>query len=529
MIKNLFVAAGLVSAVAMLASCTKDLNRNPSNTATAANVYSTRAGYKEALAKVYGAFALTSSTGSGNSDLGGIDAGTSDFIRLLWDAQELSTDEAVCAWNDPGVPDFHNLNWTSGNVILDGLYSRCLYQITVANSFISNASETAIAKFSTGDKDSIRYYRAEARFLRAYQYWTLMDLFGNPPFTTDQSPIGTAFLPPQISRPQLFNYIASELLSLDSANAMVTARQNEYARADQACVWALLARIYLNAEVYLGSGNGRYDSAIIYSGKVINAGYTLDSTYQRLFLADNNVNNNEQILSIAYDGNNTQNYGGTTFIINGAIGGSMVPANYGVPGGGWGGNRVTASIPGLFPDVTGAADKRSLFYTSGQTLTIASIATFTDGLAVTKFRNINSDGTTPANASVYASTDFPLFRLPEMYLIYAESVLRGGNGSQSLALTYYNDLRYRAYKGHGGDATSIALKDILNERGRELYWECQRRTDLIRYGSFTTGSYLWPWKGGVASGTNVSSDYNLFPIPSVDLSANPNLIQNKGY
>jgi hypothetical protein len=529
MIKNLFKAAGLTLAVAMLASCNKDLNRNPSNTATAADVYSTRAGYKEALAKVYGAFALTSSTGSGNSDLGGIDAGTSDFIRLLWDAQELSTDEAVCAWNDPGVPDFHNLNWTSGNVILDGLYSRCLYQITVANSFISNASEAAIAKFSAGDQDSIRYYRSEARFLRAYQYWTLMDLFGNPPFTTDKSPIGTAFIPPQISRPQLFNYIASELLSLDSANAMVTARQNEYARADQACVWALLARMYLNAEVYLGSGNGRYDSAIIYSGKVINAGYTLDSTYQHLFLADNNVNNNEQILSIAYDGNNTQNYGGTTFIINGAIGGSMVPAKYGVPGGGWGGNRVTASIPGLFPDVTGTADKRSLFYTSGQTLTIGSIATFTDGLAVTKFQNINSDGTTPANASVYASTDFPLFRLPEMYLIYAESVLRGGNGSQSLALTYYNALRFRAYKGHGGDATSIALPDILNERARELYWECQRRTDLIRYGLFTTGSYLWPWKGGVASGTNVSADYNLFPIPSVDLSANPNLIQNKGY
>jgi hypothetical protein len=529
MIKNLFIAAGLVSAVAMLASCTKDLNRNPSNTATAANVYSTRAGYKEALAKVYGAFALTSSSGPGNSDLGGIDAGTSDFIRLLWDAQELSTDEAVCAWNDPGVPDFHNLNWTSGNVILDGLYSRCLYQITVANSFISNASEAAIAKFSTGDQDSIRYYRAEARFLRAYQYWTLMDLFGNPPFATDKSPIGTAFLPPQISRPQLFNYIASELLSLDSANAMVTARQNEYARADQACVWALLARMYLNAEVYLGSGNGRYDSAIIYSGKVINAGYTLDSTYQRLFLADNNVNNNEQILSIAYDGSNTQNYGGTTFIINAAIGGSMKPANYGVPGGGWGGNRVTSAIPGLFPDVTGTADKRSLFYTSGQNLVISSIATFTDGLAVTKFRNVNSDGSTPANASVYASTDFPLFRLPEMFLIYAEAVLRGGNGSQSLALTYYNNLRYRAYKGHGGDAASISLQDILNERGRELYWECQRRTDLIRYGLFTTGVYVWPWKGGIASGTNVSSDYNLFPIPSVDLSANPNLIQNKGY
>ena len=70
---------------------------------------------------------LTSSTGPANSDLGGIDAGTSDFVRLLFDAQELSTDEAVCAWNDPGVPDFHNMNWNQGNVILLGLYSRSIY------------------------------------------------------------------------------------------------------------------------------------------------------------------------------------------------------------------------------------------------------------------------------------------------------------------------------------------------------------------------------------------------------------------
>jgi hypothetical protein len=531
MIKNFYKTASMaVLSIAVLASCNKDLNRLPSNTATAAQVYSSVAGYKDALAKVYGAFALTSSTGPGNSDLGGIDAGTSDFVRLLWDAQELSTDEAVCAWNDPGVPDFHNMNWTSGNVILDGLYSRCLYQITVANSFIINSADGAISKFSAAQQDTIKQFRAEARFLRAYQYWTLMDLFANPPFTTDKSPIGTAFTPPQITRPNLFSYIESELLNLDSTNAMVPARQNEYARADQGAVWALLARMYLNAEVYLGSGNGRYTDAITYAGKVINAGYTLEAKYQDLFLADNNVNNTEQILSIAYDGENTQNYGGTTFIINAAIGGSMTPANYGVPGGGWGGNRVTSAIPNLFPDLTGTIDKRSLFYTSGQNLQISSIATFTDGLAVTKFQNKNSDGSTPANASVYASTDFPLFRLAEMYLIYAEAVLRGGNGgSQAQAITYFNQLRQRAYGPGNGTVTSLGLPDILSERARELYWECHRRTDLVRYGLFTSGSYLWPWKGGVASGTNVSSQYNIFPLPSVDLSANPNLIQNKGY
>ncbi|MDP4149156.1 MAG: RagB/SusD family nutrient uptake outer membrane protein [Bacteroidota bacterium] len=529
--KDLFkIGSMAVSVVTLLSACTKDLNRNPINSTTAANVYSTVAGCKQALAKVYGAYALTSSNGSGASDLGGIDAGTSDFVRLLWDAQELSTDEAVCAWNDPGVPDFHNMNWTSGNVILDGLYSRCLYQITVANSFIINTADANLGAFAAADQTTIKQFRAEARFLRAFQYWVLMDLFANPPFTTEKSPIGASFLPPQTDRTKLFAYVEGELLDLDKTNAMVAAKQNEYGRADQAAVWALLARLYLNAEVYLGTGNGRYTDAITYSSKVINAGYVLLPNYRNLFLADNNTNNTEQILSIAYDGQHTQNYGGTTFIINASIGGSMTPANYGVPGGGWGGNRVTSTIPSLFPDVTGSTDKRALFYTNGQSETINSIATFTNGYAVTKFQNVNSNGTTPTNASVYASTDFPLFRLAEQYLIYAEAVLRGGTGgSQAQAITYINKLRERAYGNANGDVTSLTLQDVLNERGRELYWECFRRTDLIRYGLFTGNSYLWPWKGGVSSGTNVDGHFNVFPLPSVDLAANPNLIQNKGY
>jgi starch-binding outer membrane protein, SusD/RagB family len=520
----LTIASLLAIASTGLISCSKDLNREPPNSITASTVFSNAANAKEALAKVYGAYALTGSAGSGSSDLGGIDAGTSDFIRLLWDADELSTDEAVCAWGDPGVPDFHDMDWTSGNVILLGLYARCMYQITVANSFIQQA---AASKLSGQDATDLGYYVAEARFLRAFQYWEMMDLFANPPFVTDKDPIGT-YVPKQISRADLFTYVESELKSLDSANAMVAARQNEYARADQACVWALLARMYLNAQVY--TGTARYTDAITYSSKVIAAGYTLHPVYQDLFLADNNLNNPEQILSIAYDGISTQNYGGTTFIINGAIGGSMVPAQYGVPGGGWGGNRVTANIPNLFPDLTGKTDTRGQFYTNGQTEAIASIGTFTDGLATTKFQNVTSTGATPAGASEYVNTDFPLFRLAEQYLIYAEAVVQGGSGgSMSQAVTYFNALRERAYGNTNGDVTSIAAQDILNERGRELYWECFRRTDLIRYGLFTSQSYLWPWKGGVSSGTGVSSNYNIFPLPSTDLSANLNLIQNNGY
>ncbi|HVS96415.1 MAG TPA: RagB/SusD family nutrient uptake outer membrane protein [Puia sp.] len=521
-----FLTIATVSAAAVLGlvSCSKNLDRQPPNSITASQVFSTAAGAKEALAKVYGAYALTGSNGSGSSDLGGIDAGTSDFIRLLWDANELSTDEAVCAWNDPGVPDFHNLNWTSSNTILLGLYARCMYQITAANSFIQQASS---AKFSGQDATDLAHYVAEARFLRAFQYWEMMDLFGNPPFVTDKDPIGT--IPKQISRSDLFTYVESELKSLDSANALVPAMQNEYGRADQACVWALLARMYLNAQVY--TGTARYTDAITYASKVIGAGYSLMPVYHNLFLADNNSpTNKEQILSIAYDGNNTQNYGGTTFIINAEIGGSMVPANYGVPAGGWGGNRVTANIPNLFPDVSGTADKRSLFYTNGQNKQIQAIGTFTDGYASTKFQNVTSTGATPAGAATYASTDFPLFRLAEQYLIYAEAVLRGGSGgSATQAVAYFNKIRERAYGNTNGDVTSITLQDILDERGREFTWECLRRSDLIRFGDFTSQSYLWPWKGGVSSGTGADSHFNIFPLPATDVNANPNLTQNPGY
>ena len=178
--------------LAAFASCTKDLDRKPNTGSYANDVYATADGYKTQLAKIYSAFALTGSNGPGSTDLGGIDAGTSDFLRLYWNAQELSTDEAICAWNDPGVPDFHNLNWTAGNTILTGLYNRCLYQIAVANSFLQESTPEKLASRGVNEAD-VKAFIAEARFLRAYQYSVLIDLFGNPPFVTEADPIGKVF------------------------------------------------------------------------------------------------------------------------------------------------------------------------------------------------------------------------------------------------------------------------------------------------------------------------------------------------
>jgi hypothetical protein len=509
-------------------SCNKDLDRTPTNAITSEIAFNSPAGYKQALAKVYGSFALTGGGGPGSTDLGGIDPGTSDFLRLYWCAQELTTDEAAIVWNDPGLPEFHNMNWTSSNVLLTGLYNRCMYQVTVANAFIrETAPETVAARGITGtEANNITQYRAEARFLRAFQYWVLMDLFANPPFATENDPIGS-FLPPQISRANLFNFVESELRSIDSV--MVAPRQNEYGRADRAAVWALLARMYLNAEVYLGANSGRYTDAITYSNRVITSGYTLSPNYQNLFLADNNVNNNEIILPINYDGVYTQNWGGTTFIINAAINANMNPPAFGVPNGGWGGMRSTRNLPLKFGDYTGNSDKRAMF--AGSTPEITDPLVFTQGLAVTKFKNVTSTGATARSANgTWTSTDFPLFRLGEMYLVYAEAVLRGGTGgSTATALQYVNTLRARAFGNNSNGFNALTLNDIIDERARELYWEAHRRTDLIRFNMFTSSTYLWPFKGGVREGRGVDPRYNVFPIPATDIIANPNLKQNAGY
>jgi starch-binding outer membrane protein, SusD/RagB family len=540
--KNILFKISCFSILASTAftSCNKDLNRTPANAYLSDSVYSTEAGYKLALANVYGGYSLTGIEGPNGTpgcDIAGVDGGTSDFIRCLWNAQELSTDEAVCAWGDPGVPDFHNMSWTSSDPILIGLYARSYYQITLCNDFINHSTAAAVEshKITGAAADSIVLMRAEARFLRAFQYSVMMDLYANPPFVTENTPIGPLSFPPQIKRADLFKYIESELLSCDST--LAAPRANAYGRADQAAAWALLARIYLNAAVY--TGTPRYTDAITYSSKVINAGYSLMPSYANLFKADNNLNNPEQILSIAYDGINSQSYGGSTFLVNGACNNStgpyvMASANYGVPKGGWAGNRSTANLPALFPTSDTTVDKRGLFLNvTGVTATIKNISTFAQGIPVVKFTNLTSTGAEGATADgTMCSTDFPLFRLAEQYLIYAEAVLQGGTGGdQATAVSYINLLRGRAYGGPTGNISTsdLTLPFILNERGRELFWECLRRTDLIRFGMFTSGTYLWPWKGGVSSGTGVDAHYNIYPLPVTDLQSNANLVQNSGY
>lgn len=511
-------------------SCEKDLNVKPANTVTASVAYSTPLGFKEGLAKAYSAFAVTSNTGGpGVTDVPGGDAGASDFLRLFWNVQELTADQAKCAWSgsqNPGIQDLNQDVWDPTNAVLKGLYERSIYQITLCNDFLRQSTDANLAAngITGSNVTDIHYYRAEVRFLRAYQYWVLMDVFGDPSFVDETTPIG-AYYPKQISRSALYSYVESELKAIDPL--LMAPHTNEYGRVDQAADWALQARLYLNAQVYTGTAD--WADAMTYSQKVISANYPLMTKYQNLFLADNNVSNTEVILSINYDGINTQTYGGTTFIINSSVNNTWSEGAgfYGVPSGGWTGNRATQNLPALFSDTTGKTDTRAIFRV--RETTCDTLLSFTSGIGVIKFKNVNSDGSIPViPGGTFCNTDFPLFRSAEMYLTYAEAAYRSGN--TTAALTAYNVVHSRAYGGVTTyNPTSITLADILNERGREFYWEAQRRTDLIRFGEFTGGTYLWPFKGGPLGGTNVASYRSIFPLPIADVTTNPNLKQNPGY
>ncbi len=524
------IAAGITTV--MLAACGKKLDLFPVNDLTSEKVYATPQGYKSVLAKVYATLAISGNTGpAGQPDInGGLDEGSQiGFIRMFFNCQELPTDEAVVAWNDQTIKDFHNLRWTSADPFLKGIYARPIYNVTLINEYLREATDEKLAARNiTGtDAAEIKKSRAEARYLRAFNYWVMLDLFGKSTFITEADLVG-ATRPVEKDRAALFAYVESELKAIETDLAPV--KTAEYGRVDQGADWALLARLYLNAAVY--TGTARNTDAITYAKKVIAGGYSLQSNYRQLFMADNDKRKDEFMFTINCDGLRTTSFGNTTFLIHAPAGDDY--AFYGANSG-WGGYRATKALTDLFSDVSGSTDKRAMFTTpnfgtSASQFAINDVSLFAEGVHVAKYINKRSDGGTVSDVTNnFSDIDFPVFRLPEMYLIYTEAMLRGGTGADpATALNYVNAIRTRAGAA-SFVASDISLQNVLNERGRELYWEGHRRTDLIRYGLLTTGTYLWPLKGGVSSGTSVDSKYNLFPIPDDNRTTNSNLTQNPGY
>ena len=613
-----------------MVSCHDDLNQSPidPDSFTEEDVFADATQAKGALAKLYASLALTGQNGpAGDADIADIDEGFSQFTRMLFNLNELTTDHAVVGWGDPGLPDLHGMYWSSSNDFTAAMYLRLAQEVSFCNSFIANASALEDAEVQT--------YIAEARFLRAFAYYNLIDLYANVPLVKEI----TTELPQQSNRDELFAFVEAELLEI--ADLLAPDGSNEYGRVDQVAAWALLSRLYLNSEVWT-TQPPKFTEAVTYSAMVMNSSYSINmndangngTAYDELFLADNDTNGaqNEFIFALNFDGLQSQTYGGSTFLVHAAIGGSMNASEFGVNGG-WGGLRTTKNLVNQFavdiddlnsalgtlsdwglvgdatvngwdgPDMemyqTGtnqyalyadlgageikfrfdedwgnnygdndtngslepgganipiasagtylvtldldnltysvtpfSADKRGMFYTDGQNLEIESIPPFEDGYAITKFKNVDSNGNQGSDSGGdFVDTDLPIIRLAEIYLNYAEATLRGGGGDLGIAANKINELRMRAYGNSSGNisASDLTLDFILDERSKELYWEGQRRTDLVRYGYFTSGSYLWPFKGNAPEGAGVGDYLNIYPLPNNIISVNPNLTQNDGY
>ncbi len=529
----------ILLSVLLLTACVKDLDVTPidPDTVMSGNLEDDPAYIKQVLAKIYTSFAISSQGGDSEADIDASDDNFFTFSRALWNLQEITTDEAMCAWGDVGIEDLNTQTWSSTNPFLTALYQRLGLSITYANDFIQLLE-------GTSDETYVQYV-AEARFLRALSYYYFMDLFANPPFTTEDDGVGK-YYPEQIKRADLFKYVVNELKDIEDD---LGEPGFSYPQADKAAAWMLLAKTYLNAKVFTGTAH--WDSVVYYCDKVESAGiYELASNYRQNFTADNDRSvNPEMIFAIAYDGVYTQGYTGTTFIIQSSSDPTYLDAtkiHALTTNANWNGNRARinfmnilvdtlttyggSSIPASDSFFTQCPDTR-VYIRQKKSNDIPSASSSGDyGIGVYKFTGYTADTTYPENYnSAYACTDFPIFRYAETLLMRAEANYNLGKYSD--ALTDINAIRERAFGDDSGNITTDELDSdfILDELAREFYYEAHRRTDLVRFGQFTNGDYVWQWKGGSHEGTKTSSFRNIFPIPSDEVSANPNIKQNDGY
>ena len=537
-IKNIFSA---VAAAAMLTACVGDLNTiplNPTDVTSETAYGADEEGYVQGLTKIY--FQLVSNN---TQDLEVADGGASEFIRAFWSTQEVTADAAKCAWGDAWVNDLNNNTW-KGDVLNDAVYAvyvRTLQGITYVNEYLRQTSDANLdlRGCSADVKAKVQEYRAEARFLRAFFYWAALDTFGQVPFSTENSPFGGGYNPPQTSRAEVFDYVVSELIDLASDGSAMPAAQSNYPRADKGSCLGLLARMYLNAEVY--TGTAMWEDAKAVCEKIFALGYKLAPTHAELFRGDNGENpdaKGEFLFAASYNAEHTQSYGGTTYLTLSTLSGDDGAVNITGINGGWAGNRVPYEyVAKWFTDVKGQnyetgeyqyTDKRAgYFYIKGRSESMQdNLNTFLNGWSCIKFNNVPHDVDPVDYASTaatknFSDIDWPLIRLGEINLIYAEACMHAGGNASAQVKALTDRAGVSAPK-------TIDADFLMAERARELMWEGHRRTDLIRYGKWISG-YNWTYKGGNFGGQDLPAHFNIFPVPSTELSTNPDLEQNPNY
>ena len=537
-----WIAAG---ASMLFTACIGDLDTLPLNPSdsTSETVYGAdESGYIAGLTKLYFNFVSNETT-----DLQVSDAGASELVRAFWTVQEVTSDACKCAWeNDAWVRAMNTNTWSDAdNDATYAVYVRTLQGIAYTNEYLRQTASDRLSDRGVSSElaAKIQGFRAEARFLRAYFYWMALDVFGDVPFTTENSPFGGGVNPKQASRKDVFDYCISELTALAADDSPMPAARSNYPRADKGAVLGLLARMYLNAEVY--TGTPMWQEAKDACEDIFTMGYSLCPEYADLFRGDNGENPealNEVLFGISYDAEQTQSYGGTSYLTLAAIAATDVSSTQMINGvnNGWGGIRVPYEYVEKYFNVRNADysagtydvnDNRGrMFYIKGRSESMdGALYVFLNGWSCLKFNNIphNMDQDSyleTAASKAYSDIDFPMIRLGEIYLIYAEACMNLGQANT--ALPKVQELAARA----GVTApTSITQEWLIEERARELMWEGHRRTDLIRYGKFTSSSFLWTYKGGSFSGQGFDDHMKIFAIPASELASNPELHQNPGY
>lgn len=524
-----------------LTSCVNDLDVTPINPSVSMDTDP-----QSLFNKCYANLAVAGNGGAnGDCDVDGLDGGTTGGWRQMFNSNELTTDEAFCGWGDEGIADFCYNSYTSSHPMLRGYYYRLYFGITCCNFYVDQCG---------GFDETMT---AEVRFLRAFQYYLLLDGFGkNIPFVEHLASEPA----PRAEGNQIFEYIESELKAIEPLLSEAKAKRSSdanYVRVDKAAAWMLLARLYLNAQVY--TGTARWTDAKNYAEMVITkSGRSLCTTqgsefttnndetrrwsaYQKLFMGDNGETDaaDEAIYVLYQDGVKTTSWGTTLFAMASTFKTDMLLVKDKTPNGtseNWAGNRARRDLIAKFFDgdptqapegdcwamVDAAGDDRALFWSEGRNLDIENAGEFTDGFSVCKFVNHYSDNGVSHN-SQFPDADMFVMRMAEAYLTAAEAITRGSNSNtlDKTALNYVNQLRSRA---NAIEKNSMTLAELCDEWSREFYFEGRRRTDLVRFGYFGgNNDYKWQWKGGTKNGNTFAEIRNIFAIPAEDLAANPNL------
>ena len=569
--KILLAISAAFLTMGIFSSCEKlDLQPKSDTSLMEDEVFSSYDGYHGFFLKLYSSMAVAGQGGDGGNDVSW-DGGRSVYLRALYWVQECPTDILITrTGNGYGMPQTISLDWTTGTEFHQYFYYRAYIIIAMCNEFLRQSEESVMQSRGVWDqcKDEVGYWRAEARFIRAYQYYLLCDLYGSVGWVDDSTPNGT--YPVQKTRTEIFNYIESELLAIEGE--MMPSGKKVFGRANQASIWFLLSKLYINCAVYTGKAD-RYDDALKYAEKVItDANYSLAPNYIENFLRDNDTCN-EILWAIPTDDAHMQGEGVTNYLIKTYTSTAIfnlvdygLSANY----------SCNASFHTAFTNKFAESDQefdatdtwgdkkmdhRALLVVGGDTGIVKDTWYQTDagttafskdyhyGATMSKWRNVTKDRA-KVQPTTYSNVAFPVFRKADAYLVAAEAILRGASGSKADALKYVNEVRDRAYnEGNYYDAvknhasgrlteSELTLDFLIDERAREFYMENWRRSDLVRFGKYTKG-YNWDWKGINKNttlpantepvGHDIDDKYQLFPIPQDDIRYNPNLSQNPDY